>query len=130
VFPRTRQRQRHRRRLRTRRQTRRSLPSLKIASVSTTFLKRSARDAANETRETRDAPAARRLINMYDERQRRGNGRARRFLVTTVTETSNADACVETRLNCLKRHLLVSSYRFVIIHGLLSLTTNMFSILI
>jgi len=30
----------------------------------------------------------------------RGNGRARRFLVTTVTETSNADAdaCVETRL--------------------------------
>ena len=31
----------------------------------------------------------------------RGNGRARRFLVTTVTETSNADAdaCVETRLD-------------------------------
>jgi len=36
------------------------------------------------------------------ERQRRGNGRAaRRFLITTVTETANAVACLETRLKCL-----------------------------
>jgi len=82
-------RQTYRRRLR---KTRRSLPSLKIASISTTLVRRSQQDA-------RDAFAARRLISMYDERQRRGNGLARRSMVATVTETSNADACEETRLN-------------------------------
>jgi len=50
-------------------------------------------------RSQRDVSAAHRLINMYDERQRRGNGRTQCFLVVTLTETSNADACVETRLN-------------------------------
>jgi len=75
--------------------TRRSLPILKIASVPTTFSKCSGPDAANETRDTRDAPPARRLItNACMEMVGCG------FLVAAVTEMSNADAdaWMETRL--------------------------------